>query len=138
MKNFFRNIEKKIQQWMIGRYGCDELSRAMSIAALVSLILSYIPGMRFMYAPTIILWVWSLFRCYSRNLAKRLEERSTYLRFTGRVKAWFAFKKRVWKERKSYRFFRCKQCKTVLRVPKGKGKIKITCSKCHSEIVKKT
>lgn len=138
MKNFFRNIGAKTQQWMAGRYGYDELSRAMSIAALVGLILSCIPGLQFMYVPTIVLWVWSMFRCYSRNLEKRRSERSAYLRFTGRIKGWFALKKRAWKERKTHRYFRCKQCKTVLRVPKGKGKIKITCSKCYSEIVKKT
>ena len=127
-----------MQQWMAGRYGYDELSRAMSIAALVGLILSCISGLQFIYVPTIILWGWSIFRCYSRNLEKRRAERSAYLQFTGRIKSRFEVKKRAWKERKTHRYYRCKQCGATLRVPKGKGKIKITCTKCHSEIVKKT
>ena len=138
MKNFFRNVGVKMQQWMAGRYGYDELSRTLSIVALVGLVLSCIPNFQFFYVPTIILWVWSLFRSYSRNLEKRRAERAAYLRFTGRIKSWFALRKRMWKERKTHRYFRCKQCKTVLRVPKGKGKIQITCSKCHNEIIKKT
>lgn len=138
MKNFFRSVGAKMQQWMSGRYGVDELSRAMSIAAVVGLLISCIPNLQFMYIPTMVLWVWSLIRSYSRNLERRKAERAAYLRFTGRIKSWFSLKKRAWQERKTHRYFRCKQCKTVLRVPKGKGKIKITCSKCHSEIVKKT
>lgn len=138
MKNFFRNIGIRIQQGMVGRYGYDELSRAMSIAALIGLILSCIPGFQFMYIPTIILWAWSMFRCYSRNLEKRRNERSVWLGFMGRIKGWFVLTKRAWKERKTHCFFRCKQCNTILRIPRGKGKILITCPKCNNEIVKKT
>ena len=138
MKNFFRNIGAKTQQWMAGRYGYDELSRAMSIAALVGLVLSCIPDLQFLCVLTMVLWGWSVFRSYSRNIEKRRKERNKYLQFTGRIKGWFLLKRKIWKERKTHRYFRCKQCKAILRVPKGKGKIKITCFKCRSEIVKKT
>lgn len=138
IKDFFRTIGAKMQRWMSGRYGMDELSRAISIGAVVILLLSCIPALRFMYIPAIVLWIWSLVRSYSRKIEKRQAERAAYLRFTGRIKGWFSLKKKAWKERKTHRYFRCKACKTVLRVPKGKGKIKITCSKCHSTIIKNT
>ena len=123
---------------MAGRYGYDELSKAMFIAALICMVLAFVPSLQFMYAPAIVFWLWSMVRCYSRNLEKRRVERAAYLRFTGNIKSRFAVKKKAWKERKTHRYFRCKQCKTVLRVPKGKGTIKITCSKCRSELIKKT
>jgi len=123
---------------MVGRYGYDELSMVMSAAALISMILSFIPGLHFMYIPNVILWFWSMYRCYSRNTTKRRKERDTYLHVIKKIKSRYALKKKAWKERKTHRYFRCKQCKTTLRVPKGKGKIKITCPKCHSEIIKKT
>ena len=138
MKNFFSNLGAKMQQWMAGRYGYDELSKAMFIAALICMVLAFVPSLQFMYAPAIVFWLWSMVRCYSRNLEKRRVERAAYLRFTGNIKSRFAVKKKAWKERKTHRYFRCKQCKTVLRVPKGKGTIKITCSKCRSELIKKT
>lgn len=138
MKNFFSNLGAKMQQWMAGRYGYDELSKAMFIAAVICMVLACVPSLQFMYIPAIALWLWSMVRCYSRNLEKRRAERSAYLQFTGRIKSRFGVKKRAWKERKTHRYYRCKQCGTTLRVPKGKGKIKITCTKCHSEIVKKT
>ncbi len=138
MKNFFRNIGAKLQQWISGRYGYDELSRSMSYGVLVLFLLACIPNLQFLSALAFVLWFWSIFRSLSRNFTKRREERAAYLRFTARIKSWFSLKKKAWKDRKTHRYFRCKQCKTVLRVPKGKGTIKITCSQCHSEIIKKT
>jgi uncharacterized paraquat-inducible protein A len=138
MKNFFQKINARMQQWMAGRYGMDELSVAISVVALVALVLSCFPTLRLLYLPTIILWVWSLFRCYSKNLEKRRKERAAYLRAVGRVRSWFSVKKKAWSERKTHRYYRCKQCHAALRVPKGKGKIKITCPHCHSVTVKKT
>ena len=44
----------------------------------------------------------------------------------------------MWRERKTHRYFKCPNCKTMVRVPKGKGKIVITCTRCHHEIVKRT
>lgn len=138
MKNFFRNMSAKAQQWMSGRYGYDELSRALSTIALIFLLLAFVPELKFLYVPAMLLWIISLFRCYSRNVEKRRSERGAYLRFTGRIKGWFALKKKAWKERKTHRYIRCKQCKVVLRVPKGKGKICVTCNQCRSEIIIKT
>lgn len=138
IKDFFRSVGAKMQGWMSGRYGYDELSRALSVAALILLVLACIPWLRFMYVPALLLWIWSLVRCYSRKVEKRRAERETYLRFAGRIKSWFSVKKKAWKERKTHRYFRCKQCGAVLRVPKGKGRIKINCPKCHGEIIKKT
>lgn len=138
MKSFFQGLRVKMQQAMVGRYGYDELSRTSVIATLILLILGNVPGLQFLSTLGLVLWIWSLFRSMSRNIEKRQAERAAYLRFTGRIKGWFSLKSTAWKDRKTHRYFRCDQCKTVLRVPKGKGKIKITCSKCRSEIVKKT
>ncbi len=138
MKNFFANINAKMQQWMSGRYGYDELSRDLSLLALALMFLSLIPSLLFLYVPTILLCIWSLFRCYSRNLEKRQAERTAYLRFTGKVKGWVSLRRTMWKEGKTHRYFRCEACGMVLRVPKGKGKIQISCPKCHKAFIKNT
>lgn len=138
MKNFFRNIAAKLQQWMSGRYGYDELSRGLSYVVLALMIFACIPHLQFLSPLALVLWLWIIIRAMSRNYSKRQAERSAYLRLTGRIKMWFSLKKKAWGERKTHRYIRCKQCKTVLRVPKGKGKIRIICSKCRSEIIKKT
>ena len=43
-----------------------------------------------------------------------------------------------WSQRRDYKFFRCPSCRTLLRVPKGKGKIKVVCRKCGNSFIKKT
>lgn len=138
MKNFFTNLSVKMQQWMAGRYGYDELSRTMSIAAMIGLILSCFQKFRLLYIPALVLWVLTLVRCYSRNIEKRRSERAAYLRFTGRIRSRCNISKKAWQERKTHRYYHCKQCGTVLRVPKGKGKIKITCPSCHRETIRRT
>ncbi len=51
-------------------------------------------------------------------------------------------KARIKKERKEskklYKYYKCPKCKTELRVPKGKGKIKIKCPKCQEQFIKRT
>jgi LSD1 subclass zinc finger protein len=138
MKKFFQNIGDRMRRWMVGRYGNDELSTALYGVALVLMLLSFFQRLRLLYAPAIVLWVWSMFRCCSKNIENRRVERAAYLRFKERVSSWFDVRRRAWRERKTHRYYRCKQCRTVLRVPKGKGKIKVTCPHCHTETVKKT
>jgi hypothetical protein len=138
MKNFFQNIRDRMNRWMVGRYGCDELSTALCGIALVLLLLSFFQRLQLLYAPAIVLWAWAMFRCCSKKLEKRQKERAAYLRLTGQMRSRFQVMRRAWKERKTHRYYRCKQCHTVLRVPKGRGTIKITCPGCRCEIIKKT
>ena len=127
-----------MQSFMVGRYGYDELSRAMSIIALICLLVAMFTGWPLLSTVALILWVWALIRSYSKNISKRQLERQSYLRLTGRIKGWFGTKKRAWSERKTHCYFKCPNCKKTLRVPKGKGKIKITCPECKTQITKKT
>lgn len=138
MKNFFRNIGAKMQGLMSGRYGADELSRTMSWVILALLILAWISNLQLLTILAFALWFWILFRMLSKNIQKRSEERTAYLQLVNRIKSWFSLKQKAWADRKTHRYIRCKNCKTMLRVPKNKGKIKVTCSKCHTEIVTKT
>lgn len=136
MKNWFHNLKNRMQLWMYGRYGQDELSICLAWVSFAILIIGmFVP---ILYPLAFIPLVWSLFRCFSKNTHKRQQERYAYLRFKNKIKAAFRIRKRMWQERKTHKYYKCPSCKTWLRVPKGKGKIKITCSKCKTEITKKT
>ena len=152
MKQFFQNLGYKAQRWMQGRYGTDELNRALSIGTIALLIVSLVVGRATLNAETgrssfvsTFLWylafamlIWSLIRTYSKNLEKRRKERDAYLGFTGRIKSFFSLQKRKWDERKTHVYFKCPGCGKQLRVPKGKGNIRITCPGCGKVLEKKT
>ncbi len=138
MRGFFQRISYSLQRLMMGRYGYDELSKFLLIAGVVFSVLSYFPDLQLLYFISVILLVYSLFRIMSKNFDKRRCELEKYFAVKRKITGWFSSKKKRWSERKMHRFFKCKNCKTVLRVPKGKGKIKISCPKCRSEIIKKT
>jgi len=137
MKNWFRNMNARAQQWMIGRYGPDELYRTLSIGSLIFLLLSMLTGWEFFLYLAIIALFLGIFRCYSKNVSKRQKERAAYLRLQAKISGPVQLRKRMWRERKTHHYYKCPSCKTHMRVPRGKGTIQITCPKCHQTIIKK-
>ncbi|MDO4492637.1 MAG: zinc ribbon domain-containing protein [Clostridia bacterium] len=139
MKEFFRNLGYKMQQMMVGRYGADELSNAMTIGSVVLLLISmFSVRLRFLYYIALALIVYSIFRIYSKDQARRRREREWYLGITGKVKGFFSLMKRKWTDRKTHVYVKCPGCGKQLRVPKGKGKLRITCPGCGKVIEKNT
>ena len=130
-----------LMRFMAGRNGADAFARFLSIAALVILILSMlIPG----YVGT-ALWVlalgcliYSYFRIFSKNTAKRYTENAKSLSVKYKITGWFRRKKERIQQSKTHRFYRCPQCGITTRIPKGKGKIKITCPKCGNTFIRKS
>ena len=77
------------------------------------------------------------FRIVSRNLARRRAENQRFVNWWWRMKS----SRQGARERhadKDHKYFTCKNCKTICRVPVGKGKIIITCPKCGAQIHAKT
>ena len=136
MKRWLQRFGEQMQVWMYGRYGYDELFKFLLIAALVCIFFStFVPLLSLI---ALILLIWSMFRSFSRNIEKRQKEREVYLKYIGKVKQSFKRRKNMWRERKTHRYYKCPECKHWLRVPKGKGKIEITCPVCKSKITRKT
>lgn len=132
------NMKEKVQRFMMGRYGFDELSKVYLGATIVLMILSMFVKSSLLYVLALLLLVYSYYRAFSKNIAKRQTENQKFLnsRYQGAVK-WNKFKNRQ-AQKKIYRFYKCPQCKQTVRVPKGKGKICITCPKCQTEFIKKS
>ena len=81
-----------------------------------------------------ILMLWTLFRMFSRNLEKRRGENARFME-----KVWWPVSRRIAGSRqqrmdKEHRYFTCPSCGAVCRVPRGKGRIVITCPRCGNEI----
>ena len=121
---------------MYGRYGGDKFSLFLLVIALVISFAGAFFWPISLVADAIFIYV--LFRMFSRNVYKRRDENAKYLRATAGVRTYFRGLRERWSQRRDYKFFRCPSCRTLLRVPKGKGKIKVVCRKCGNSFIKKT
>ena len=129
-------MRRKLEQFMRGRYGMDQFGRALFAATMICLIVSMIFGGRIWYTLGLVLIVYSYFRMFSRNYAGRYTETQKYLQLTAGVRRKFAKFKRGQAQRKTHHIYRCPDCKQKIRVPRGKGRIAITCPKCRREFIK--
>ena len=130
-------LRERFQRFWVGRSAHDSLNQAMAVAALVLMILG-------MFGPRLFSWlamallVAVYFRMFSRNIPARSQENAKYYYLRTQVQKRLAQYKTRWAQRKYYRYYRCPHCHQQLRVPRGRGKIEITCPKCHTEFVKKS
>ena len=130
-------MREKLQRFMWGRYGNDNLNQFLLAVAFVSLIISFFGGGLFYLVATVVMAV-AYFRMFSRNIAKRSAENHQYLKQRMKVRGIFAKKKKELGQRKTYHIYRCPNCKQKIRVPRGRGRIAISCRKCGNEFVKKS
>lgn len=131
-------IRNWLRNFMIGRYGPDQLSMATLILSLILSTVRSFTGWAVISILSYIFLVLTLFRMLSRNILKRRAENDRFLRVWWPVRT--GTKKIIDRlnARKHYKFFKCPACGNNLRVPKGKGKIRITCPKCGERFEKKT
>ena len=134
-----------LQRLMYGRNGSDQLGRAAIVAALVLDVVSMfaIRNRHLQLVGILLCWVamalllYAIFRAFSKNLYKRREENSKFLQWTWKVKNGRSAAKARHADT-AHKYFTCKNCKTICRVPVGKGKVIITCPKCGAQIHGKT
>lgn len=115
---------------MMGRYGSDKLNLTLlGISLFLCLVASFIPYNIVKLIFTIlsyILMIWAIFRMLSRKTYKRYLENRKFLQFLDRIRD------------RDHRYYDCPRCRQQVRVPKGKGKIAISCPKCREKFIKKT
>lgn len=142
---FFQRIGNAMARFMYGRNGMDQLNRALLTAylglfALQMLTAGILRSVMLTRIVDLLLWVVMIlvmFRMFSRNLPKRREENQKW------VSWWYQVRSRNSGARarhadKDHKYFTCKSCGAICRVPVGKGKIIITCPKCGGKIEAKT
>ena len=130
LRNLGARITAALRQFMAGRYGTDKLNMALlCVGRVASLISVFIRLPLLNLVLTVVSYgflITVIFRSLSRNTYKRYQENRKYLMFVQRLKD------------REHRYFDCPRCRQQVRVPRGKGKISITCPKCREKFIKKT
>ena len=131
-------FRQKLQNFMRDRYGVDQFNRFLLIISAVIMFITFFINNGRLYLLALILLGYSYFRMLSRNYGNRALENQKYLQITDRIRYFFRVQKERFEQRKIYKFYTCKSCKQKVRVPRGKGKIEITCPKCKNKFIKRT
>ncbi len=129
-------MKEKFQRFMIGRYGTDDLSKFMVIVAVVFWILNMFADNKFLYSWGLLLLILACGRMFSRNIQKRYQENQKYLALKQKVLVKIKREKSNMEQRKTHHIYVCPTCKQKIRIPRGKGRICITCPKCKTEFTK--
>lgn len=131
-------MKERLARFMQGRYGMDALNQALTVVLFVVLLLNVFLKSSIINLLLLLLLFYLYFRMFSRNISKRYAENVWYVQKTAPIKGFFRRQKNHTRMRKDFHLYKCPNCKQTVRVPKGKGKIAITCPKCRHEFVKRS
>ena len=130
LRKLLFQMNQSIRSFMSGRYGTDRLSMVILTTGLViSLLSTFIRRPPFPLIFLLLsygLMIWAICRVLSRNTYKRYQENRRFLQFFEHLKD------------HQNRYFNCPKCHQTVRVPRGKGKISITCPRCREKFIRKT
>ena len=137
-----------MMQFMMGRYGSDAFSFFMMIVGFMLQILGSILRLHPVRWAGLLLFFLMFARIFSRNIPKRQRENEKFLQIKNRILNWNYFRKQkkqgtyTYSQREQqsngkkgvvYAYYHCPSCKQQIRVPAGKGKIRVTCPKCKTK-----
>ena len=128
---FLQKLRESMNRMMAGRHGADEFSLALLILGLVLSIMSSFVRSGVLSLISLVLYIYSIYRMFSRNHQKRYAENQKYLsvwnRSTASIRQFFVRTKNM----RKYKYFKCPECHSRLRLPRKVGEVTVTCGKCH-------
>ncbi len=126
--SFWDKIRAALNGFMQGRHGADELSMALLIGGLVLSIIGSLTRFPLLSLLSLALYIYAMFRMFSRNHEKRYAENQKYIALThGSLRQFFVRLKNF----RKYKYFKCPECHARLRLPRKVGEVTVTCGKCH-------
>lgn len=123
---------------MIGRYGQDELGKFILSLALILLIINLFVKTAALSSAALVLIIYSYYRIFSRDVRARYAENKKFLTSLDPLRRKFFSSKNKYDNRKVYKYIKCPKCKFEMKVPKNKGKIRVTCKKCGEKFIVKS
>ncbi len=131
-------LRQRMTRFMYGRYGNDQLSKLYLGLAIVCLIVNLFTDLAIFYVAGLLLLIYSIYRSFSKDISKMAAQNQKFLNWRYQRIVKYNNTKKHLAQSKEYRFYKCPGCKQKVRVPRGRGKIAITCPKCHAEFIKKS
>lgn len=138
IRQFGNMLQLRLSQYLYGRNGMDDLARLCNGLAIVLIVINIFAQSTAIYLIWAVLFLYSVFRTFSKNITKRYAENQKFLAMTKAPRSFAKLIGLQWRDRNVSRYYICKNCKQQIRVPKGKGRIEIRCPRCGERFIKKT
>lgn len=151
---FFDNLNSKLQTFMVGRNGSDRLGRWCLWAAIIFLVINLIFPNVVCSMLSFAFLFYCMYRMFSTNIVARSEENEKFEELIAKLPfikskndakrssrssnsdkaAKSGSRPKAKAASSSKKTFACEECGQSLSVPKGRGKLKVTCPKCHHQM----
>ena len=126
-----QEARRRAVEWSRGRYGADRLSMATMNVAVVLVAVDLAARTRWLSLVAIALLAYAWFRITSKDVAARARENERATKAAGPVLSWLANPVDAAREARAYKHLACPACGQRVRIPRGKGKVRVTCPSCH-------
>lgn len=127
-----------LRKVMAGRYGSDQLSTVLLVISILLVFVSRITRLEIITYLSYLPLALCIFRIFSKNIDRRRMENYKFTMLIKPLYSWSSKKIKRLQDSKTHKYFNCPSCKSQLRVPKGKGKVNISCPNCRTEFFGKT
>ncbi|MCR8907233.1 hypothetical protein NW198_01170 [Thermophilibacter sp. ET337] len=125
--------QRRLGEWLQGRQGPDDLAVFSTNLAIVIVIVNLFARVSWLGWVALVLIAYSMFRIQSKNLGRRARENEAFLKALGPTRPWVQNPRAAWTELRTYKHVKCSSCKQRVRVPRGKGKLRVTCPRCKAK-----
>lgn len=122
-----------MSDFMRGRNGADELSNAAVCLAVILLVINLFGRWMFLSVIVLLLLAYAIFRMVSTDIGARQKEADSFGAAVGPVRPWLRDPATAWQESREYKHGTCPNCHQHVRVPRGKGLLRVTCPQCKQK-----
>ena len=127
------DYNRKVQEFMRGRRWPDELANLCVWVAVILAIVNLFARTGWLSWVSLAIVIYAVWRMCPKNVYARMNENEAFLKALGPAKPWLQNPGRAAQELRAYKHAKCPSCRQKVRVPRGKGKLRVTCPKCHEK-----
>lgn len=132
------SFQKRIADWFKDRRGPEELANFCVVVALVLVVINIFASQLWITIVALALVAYAVWRMCSKNVVGRAKENVTFLRMLGPVRPWVQDPSAAMSETRTYKHVKCPNCGQKIRLPRGKGNLRVTCPTCHEKFESKS
>lgn len=124
--------QRRLAEWSWGRNGADECSSVFTNCAVLLVVINLFAHNTALSVVALLFLVYAGWRISSKDVLKRRAENAEFVRRLGPATAWLVNPFAAAREARQYKHLTCPSCGQRVRIPRGKGRVRITCPKCHT------